>query len=197
MPRFGMRLLAGVVVGLGLCGARPASGFSLSCGDAIVRAGATSKQVLAKCGRPAYRDSFLSPVAPGNAAVRRDAIWYYDRGPHRLIDVLHFEGGTLVRIDTAGYGFARPPPRDCDPTQMSVGMTKYELLQRCGPPARKEVLGSGLWSPRGWMPSGAYRPSRLERWTYDFGSGWLPRVVEMRDDVVTKIEVPSGSGGDP
>lgn len=189
-----IRLLAGAALCLAMAGGRPAAGLSLSCGDSIVRVGATAETVLAKCGQPALRDSFLTPVAPGPHAVRRDAIWYYDRGPHRLIDVLHFEGGTLARIGTAGYGFGDSPPRHCDPSQISLGMTRYELLQTCGPPESRRLI-SGFWSPRAWMPSGSYRATRLEHWTYRFGSGWLPRVVELRDDVVTEVEVPSGSGG--
>lgn len=30
--------------------------------------------------------------------------WTYNFGPHRLIHVLHFENGRLVRVQTRGYG---------------------------------------------------------------------------------------------
>ena len=152
--------------------------------------------MLARCGRPTYRDAYQVPLAPGLSVDLRVSVWYYDRGPRRLIAVLHFEQDVLLRIGTAGYGFGDSPPKHCEPPQISVGMTKYELLQTCGEPRRRSAI-EGLWSPARGLPPGNYRPSRLERWTYVFGAGWLPRVVELRDGVVDEVEVPSGQGEDP
>ena len=147
-------VVAVVAVAAGIGWSCRAAALSLSCERGTVRAGESAATVLARCGRPTYRDAYRVPLAPGLSVDRRVSVWYYDRGPRRLIAVLHFEQGVLLRIGTAGYGFGDSPPKHCEPPQISVGMTKYELLQTCGEPRRRSAI-EGLWSPARGLPPGA------------------------------------------
>lgn len=164
-----------------------ALGLEMRCNGSLVQAGDSQATVLKKCGNPAYRYHNPHYLAPGVNVMIDDETWYYDRGPNDLIKVLHFRQGILEKITTAGYGFGSSPPRHCKPNQIYVGMTIYELLQTCGKPTKKtsylEFRASDYRSARN-----TFRSVRVAFWTYNFGSGWLPRTVRLANGVVKRIE---------
>lgn len=164
-----------------------AFGLQMRCNGSLVQAGDSQATVLKKCGKPAYR--YLNPhyLAPGVNVLIDDETWYYDRGPNDLIKVLHFRQGVLKKITTAGYGFGPSPPRRCHPNQIYVGMTIYELLQTCGEPAQKTGYLEFRASDYPFAQN-TYRSVRVALWTYDFGSGWIPRTVRLENGVVKEIK---------
>lgn len=160
---------------------------AMRCGNALVQEGDPQYRVLKRCGEPSYRDAYSLDVVPGVAALVDVEVWYYDFGPQSLIEVLHFENGTLTRITTAGYGFNTNPPRHCEPEAIRQGMTKYELLQTCGEPQDRHEYTEFLQSGNRRLGS-AYIPVRIEEWTYDFGPGRLLRLVRLANGKVIEIK---------
>jgi hypothetical protein len=75
-----------------------------SCDHAVLRAGMSTFDVLALCGEPAFQDVRLEAWATGDVLVE---IWTYDFGPRAFVRFLVFRDGTLARIDTGSYGYAR------------------------------------------------------------------------------------------
>lgn len=82
------------------------------------REGETSYEVLTRCGEPAFRDARVdvhtrvqgdaaSPVLLADSVEVTVEVWAYDFGPSTFVRLLTFEDGTLVRIETGGYGYAR------------------------------------------------------------------------------------------
>lgn len=62
----------------------PTVASSLRCGNDLVSPGATTVEVLIKCGEPTYR---------------LENRWYYDRGPTNFLKELHFVGGKLSKVE--------------------------------------------------------------------------------------------------
>lgn len=98
------------------------SADSFRCGGKLINTGDRTIDVISKCGPPDWKDEHIEkrlervyndpyhrdqdyrePVA---AVVEvRVEEWYYNSGPHRFIRILRFENGTLVSIETGGYGY--------------------------------------------------------------------------------------------
>jgi hypothetical protein len=83
------------------------------CDAYAVREGDTALDVLARCGEPALREEEEVARAwgegpDGAAAARAEVVelWTYDFGPQALVRRLRIEGGTVVRIETGGRGYA-------------------------------------------------------------------------------------------
>ncbi|AKQ70315.1 hypothetical protein A176_007227 [Myxococcus hansupus] len=96
-----------------------ADAASLRCGRALVSDGALKSEVLAKCGEPEAKgfrtvtDSAGSvtpnPNTGGVTTERRSVSreyeeWTYNFGTRRLIQVVTFENGRLIDVQSAGYG---------------------------------------------------------------------------------------------
>jgi hypothetical protein len=94
---------------------------ALRCNGAIVSLGATTREVLDKCGRPNQRESWqtahnqyvrqfydyekerfiLPELIVGPIQMER---WTYDFGSNRFIRYLHFLNGELIKIETGDKG---------------------------------------------------------------------------------------------
>lgn len=94
---------------------------ALRCNGSIVSLGATSREVLDKCGRPDQRESWetshnqyvrqffdyekerfiLPKLIVGPLQMER---WTYDFGSNRFIRYLHFLNGELIKIQTGDKG---------------------------------------------------------------------------------------------
>lgn len=161
--------------------------LALRCGNDVIDTGATTFEVLKACGEPDYRDqvadAYLFGIGPVGAAER----WYYNPGPNKLIRILTFRNGDLTRIDTGGRGFTPPASPTCRPSDIREGMTKGELLQRCGEPVLRDS-----WRHVGEyrLPSGEWLPAavQVERWVYPFGPGHFTRYVTIVRGRVAKVE---------
>lgn len=75
-----------------------------ACDHSVLRLGLTTFDVLALCGQPAFQDVRLEAWPTGEVLVE---VWTYDFGPRALVRFLAFVDGTLARIDTGSYGYAR------------------------------------------------------------------------------------------
>jgi len=86
-----------------------------TCAPEAPRPGDSAYEVLQKCGEPALRDgralsrSVAVRVAPGvvEEEVREGSleVWSYDFGPRSFVRFLVLLDGTLLRVETGGYGY--------------------------------------------------------------------------------------------
>jgi len=113
------------LLGIALLFADPAAAFY--CGSKLVKDGMLETQVVAICGQPVsarnlgvvvraydYRitrhlgsgwTAYTRPGIPGFAEEVVLTEYVYNFGPRKLMRRLLFEGGVLVSIETAGYGY--------------------------------------------------------------------------------------------
>ncbi|HET8701814.1 MAG TPA: DUF2845 domain-containing protein [Nitrococcus sp.] len=154
-----------------LCASLPA--YALQCDHGIVSIGDRAFTVQRKCGAPAYVDRYPEGFVPGVGDVGDIEQWYYNPGPQGLLRILLFRDGKLVRVDTDGSGFTDFIRGQCSPYELRPGMSEYELLARCGPPANRQSWYQG--SP------GFPATQRVEEWTYNFGSNQFIRHVRLVD----------------
>jgi hypothetical protein len=98
-----------------------AQGQTFRCGAKLVMEGDSSAAVLAKCGNPTQADqtSVTRPSANGPNEPQNELVsatvevivdtWLFNFGPNRLMMRVHIENGTVVQIDTLGYGYSDNP----------------------------------------------------------------------------------------
>lgn len=189
-PRPG-RLLGVLLFGAGMLSAGGAEAFR--CGNDLVSEGERQYEVLNKCGPPDFEEShagaYLEGIGPVNVVER----WYYNPGPTRFVHVLTFFHGRLRSIETDGRGFNPGAGTGCQPNEMEIGMSKYELLGRCGKPVARnswfEHPGSRFHSHHRLTGT-----VLVEEWTYVFGSNRFRRFVRIVNGRVTDIEVGAKGG---
>lgn len=182
--------LAGLLI-LATCLTAPAA-QAFRCGNELVQKGDRKFDVVEKCGEPDFRESHAGGYLPGVGPVNITETWYYDEGPSRLLRILTFRRGRLRAIETGGRGFNDGGGRSCQPYELVVGMSKYELLSVCGEPAARDS----------WREPGGYRIHRgygsrgsvlVEEWIYAFGSNRFRRYVRIVNGRVVAVE--SGARG--
>lgn len=87
---------------------------TLRCSEKIISTGSTRLEVTSLCGDPAqvehktiYKD--VAAAAPNVTAATTTEVqlelWTYNFGPNRLMQRIWLEDGTVVRIESLGYGF--------------------------------------------------------------------------------------------
>ncbi|HYE35800.1 DUF2845 domain-containing protein [Methylocaldum sp.] len=98
--------------GLCLCLLAP-SAWALRCGSRLVTLGDYKLQVLSKCGEPIFTDSRIEfrvvrLYGSGLEFERYVPVtideWTYNFGPNRFVQLLRFENGRLVDVESLGYG---------------------------------------------------------------------------------------------
>lgn len=165
----------------------PALADSMRCDGSVVRTGDRSFEVLRRCGDPSFRDEWDEYLAYHHVPTAHVEEWTYNFGPSRLLHVLRFRNGKLVRIDTDGHGYDEHS-RVCDPYDITLGMSQYALLSRCGPPdereRRLELRSFPTHHGRRTHPVTA----RVDEWIYNFGPSSFIRVVTLVDGRVDEIE---------
>lgn len=162
---------------------------AMRCGGQLIAEGDRSYEVRRACGPPQAIESFGREHQHGRH-VPHEETWYYDLGAQRLLRVLSFRDGELRRIETRDRGLgAREAPRGgCRPTQIREGMTRYELVRRCGDPVERthrHVLRKTAPKTHPHLAEEVL----VEEWFYDFGRTYLPRRLRLVDGEVVAIEV--------
>lgn len=179
------RLAVLLILGYGLIGTVPAHAFR--CGHEVVDRGDHKYDVLSKCGEPDFRDSYATAYLPGVGPVDVIEQWYYNPGPSGLVRILTFQQGRLRSITTDGYGFDKHGrDRRCEPGDLRIGMSTFELLSRCGEPAARDQ-----WLEiSGGLPHYGYLTGSVvvEEWTYTFGPTRFRRFVRIVRGRVVNIE---------
>lgn len=169
----------------------------MRCGSKLVTVGESAAEILSACGEPDFRDvpSVGGSHSPGfvNDAER----WTYNFGPNKLLHVLHVRFGRLSKIETEGYGFLSASPGECGPHSIIDGLSKFELLERCGRPFTQRDIGfvTALKPGRririgGYSEQSHHYPVEVfrEEWTYNFGSRYFLRIVTIEDGTVVRVE---------
>lgn len=80
------------------------------CRKSIHSKGDTTAEVMLRCGPPADVHRWFEERAVGNLRYEERTLvpferWIYNFGPNRLLRILTFENGRLVRIETGDHGF--------------------------------------------------------------------------------------------
>jgi hypothetical protein len=180
----GMVSGAAIVV-LAFCLTAAARADSFRCGTQLVQTGDRKYDVVGKCGEPAFRDTAPGTYLPGIGPVDVIETWYYNPGPGRLLRVLTFHRGMLTAIRTGGRGFdERSVQGSCQPNRIIPGMSKYELLSRCGPPVAHDIWLEHSGPRPYWRGHGAVL---VEEWTYEFGSNRFVRHLRIVNGRVARI----------
>jgi len=168
-------------------GAHPQQSLALRCENGIVDQGDRAFDVLRQCGEPDFVDRWFEGLAfayPFGVEVEE---WYYDFGPQRLVRMLRFRNGRLVSVETGGYSITAHVAGRCDAYDIDPGLSKFELIVRCGEPDYREAwteyrsdrVGSVLTQPLA---------VRVDEWIYTFGSNRLIRYVTFVNGRITKVE---------
>jgi len=98
---------------------RPPRGLGLArCDQISFHLGDSSFDVLARCGEPALREQKQvttsafggagAGLGGGSSAGATFEVWTYNFGSRTFVRYLEFANGTLVRIETGGYGYDPP-----------------------------------------------------------------------------------------
>jgi hypothetical protein len=172
----------------------------MRCDKQLIEQNTKATELLAACGQPNLKDSFLVQVANGNYVAGTE-VWTYDFGPEQLIRLVTVRDGRVSDIDTDGYGFAAGSGVDarCEAGELLVGQSKYRLVAQCGEPAAKHAesaLKPLFARPEIYRSSAdayAYRnqystPVYREEWIYHFGSHDGSRRVILEDGRVSHVE---------
>ncbi len=180
-----MRLLV-VCLGMVLAASLPlGEAGAARCKNGIVGPGDGRFEVERACGEPDYIDRQAESYLPGVGLVGTVEEWYYNDGPRRLIQIFVFRNGDLVREETAGHGFNRFSARSCSPYDLNRGMTKFELLTRCGEPDYRDTR----WQVSPGFRSHAGAASRVEEWVYNFGPNQFIRHVRIVDGRIADVQL--------
>lgn len=108
-----LRAICGLMMAV-LC-LRAELAYALRCGNRLVGVGASTAEVLDKCGVPVARDQWVEyrPVPQPSSFVHpQEQVylpvtieeWVYNFGAHRFVQKLHFEDGRLSDVQAMGYG---------------------------------------------------------------------------------------------
>ncbi len=211
MAPTGPRLvLASIAAALLASGAASAES-SIRCEGGIVAIGDTRLDLLAKCGAPTLSEARLLERGEWLAAEGANAVtslrarttverWTYDFGTGRFIQVVALEAGKVKAVERGGYGYAKAPSRDrprievsrCDGSAIAVGITKYELLSKCGEPAVKvrgeQERATSIAQSGDSAVTFATETVAIDVWTYNFGPDRFVLTATMVDGKVVEVE---------
>jgi len=165
------------------------------CGNKLVSEGDSAAEVLLKCGKPTRKEVNWEKIIKGADTDREHRFdvtvedWFYNFGPQRWLYKLTFRNGSLVHIETLGYGSRESEQgKDCDKgRRMAVGDSILEVLHKCGEPLYKDIRVDEI---RKKSDHGTeHRVSIvIEEWTYNFGPlAWI-YVVRFENGKVVDIE---------
>jgi hypothetical protein len=95
--------------------ATPSHAASLRCGTNVVSDGATKDEVRARCGEPASKETRNvaqeNKTRTGKDDSTKEVVyktfedWTYNFGTNRLMQVVTFEDGKLVNVQSTRHGY--------------------------------------------------------------------------------------------
>lgn len=165
----------------------------LRCGSRVIVQGDSQYVVEQKCGAPDFIDSWRVPAPFNFGFVALVEDWYYNFGPSRLIQVLRFRNQRLVDIETDGYGFSQPELAPCQPQDIVPGISKFQLLTRCGEPESAQSSTQFVDPALVDFPLDS-NVLHKEEWLYDFGASRLLRIVTLINGRVVFVDTDEERG---
>lgn len=183
-----MRMLSIIAAALALLpAAGPAGADSLRCNGHVVNTGDRMFQVRERCGEPDVK-VVKNALHGGHAGyLPHEEQWQYNLGPQKQMRFLDFVDKELRRITTGPHGFTSPAER-CDPGELKTGISKLELLGRCGEPELKEerVIRQAF---RLYPDGPLYQEGTpATDWIYRFGDNRFTRIVTLINGRVVRVE---------
>ncbi len=166
--------------------AQASTSSSLRCNGDLITRGDLRAEVRAACGEP----DMIVPVghmyASGAGLLPYEALWYYNEGPRRFIREVRLRDGRVVGIASRGYGFNPEAPGSCGHMDFRPGMTRLEVMARCGEPSDRHVriMRDHLDPHRPRLGSTAVLE---EKWVYNFGPHRFIRVLTLVDGRVREV----------
>lgn len=157
------------------------------CGTGLVDIGDWPVEVEERCGEPDYVAVYPQATLPGIGIVQTVEHWYYNPGPSGFIRRLVFRDGRLRREDSMGYGFLPGAAGDCSPRSLQMGLSEFEVIERCGDPLSKRVdwvVPRDARSRHGSLQT-VYP---VEEWLYEFGGNEFRRIITIQDGRITDVD---------
>jgi hypothetical protein len=183
--RFLFLLIA--VLRLWALGSVAAYALTLNCDNEIVDVGDRTFDVLRKCGKPSFVDRRFESLLYAYPFGIEVQDWYYEFGTNQLVRMLRFRNDRLVSVKTGGYSFDYEQRGYCEPQQIEPGLSKFELLLRCGKPDSRYTR-TGFRSQRIGDVFTQPVSVQIDEWIYSFGSNQFIRYVTLVDGRITKVE---------
>jgi hypothetical protein len=202
-----MRWLGSALLAAALTAPLAAIGdVSLRCDGGIVSIGDSKLDLLGKCGVPSLQEASQEDRASfqrtrddqllsGRRVTLTIERWTYDFGPRRFIQVVTLDTGKVVSIEQGSYGYGVAPPQPalgtiprarCEHLGLREGLTTYDVLARCGPPAVRDGRLVKLFDAGDGTT--VTRTVTVEVWSYDFGPRVLVRRLEFEDGRLARVE---------
>ncbi|MBS2025391.1 MAG: DUF2845 domain-containing protein [Deltaproteobacteria bacterium] len=203
-----MRTFALAALASALLASLPArASSSFRCDGKVIEVGTTQLDLLMACGRASFEDSRIDdrlsvqqPNGPGTPFQRRSLqvnvnTWTYDFGSTRFVMTVTLERGRITAISEGSYGRdARPhekgwaPTTQCEPQQLSEGMTKADVLSRCGEPPVRETATEFVSAQENELtPPVSSATYAREYWSYNFGPQRLSRHLVFENGVLKRL----------
>jgi Protein of unknown function (DUF2845) len=199
---------------------------SLRCEGGLVSPGATTLDLLAKCGAPALREPqgqvvISTTSTPDGTQGRRVSStverWTYNFGPRQFLRHVTLQGGVVRAVASGTFGFDAAAPASapqpglltlgtCEPlTELHLGASTFEVLKRCGEPVVRDVklvetlVSTGVTGTTGGRELATQTwvsSSTIDVWSYNFGPQSFVRVLEFENGTLVRIRE-GGYGYEP
>jgi len=160
--------------------------LALKCPGGIISLGELKAEVHMKCGEPTLWDQRVEETSittrKGHYFQKTLTVdeWTYDFGTNRLVQILFFHDGKLVKIKSGGYGQGLSGPASNRIGIISVGDLKSKVLRKWGNPTyedqRKEQRT--FYGSRGKVIQKTFT---IDEWVYDFGSKRFIRILTFEN----------------
>ena len=168
---------------------------SISCDGGIVSSGDAAVDLIVKCGKPEWKESYQEEITDQvNPNLRHRTYialeeWTYNFGPQQFLRIVTLRNGVIAGIRTGTYGTSKgsgSPGPDCDGRVISVGDTKTDILIKCGKPFYKSSNQEEL--KESFDDSSSRKLTvTVEEWTYNFGPQQFMRIITFRNGTVVDI----------
>lgn len=168
---------------------------SISCDGGIVSDGGSAVDLIIKCGKPEWKESYQEEITDQvNPNLKQRAYitveqWTYNFGPQQFLRIVTLQNGVITGVRTGTYGTSKnsvAPGPACADRVISVGDTKTDILIKCGEPFYKSSHQEDL-KERFDDSSSRKVIVAVEEWTYNFGPQQFLRVITFRNGTVVDI----------
>lgn len=183
------RRLHPLALSLAFAAAAPALA-DFRCGSRLVTEGMRGFEIIERCGDPDYSASYPLRVLGDHRLPFEEHHWYYNPGSQSFVRRMVLRNDEVIAIERLGRGMPETTlTRQCQPGDLALGQSEFEVQARCGQPLARRFLWQGylIDNQQTVAIAPGYAPA-LE-WVFEFGAGQFRRAVILRNGQVTHIEV--------